>query len=145
MYMIRMVSKVEMIMPISGARRIKAAITAILLAWTAANVPALMMAAPANPPIKVCDEEEGIPNHQVARFHTMAAINPEKITGNVTNSGRTVLETVLAIPNSPMTYLAMKKAIRLKLAAQSTALNGVRTLVETIVAMELAASWKPLM
>ena len=36
-------------------------------------------------------------------------------------------------------------AMKLKVAAQSTALNGVRTRVPTIVAMELAESWKPLM
>ena len=42
----------------------------------------LMMAAPANPPISVCEEDEGMPNHQVARFHIIAATMPEKITGN---------------------------------------------------------------
>src|SRR5436190_8618716 len=34
---------------------------------------------------------------------------------------------------------------RLVTAAMTTAWRGVRTLVETIVAMELAVSWKPLM
>ena len=34
----------------------------------------------------------------------------------------------------------MKKAIKLKAAAHKTALKGVKTLVETIVAMEFAAS-----
>jgi hypothetical protein len=37
-----------------------------------------------------------------------------------------------------------KNAIKLKNAAQITAHRGVRTRVETIVAMELAASWNPL-
>jgi hypothetical protein len=37
-------------------------------------------------------------------------------------------------------YFAIKKATKLKKAAQSTALKGVSTLVETIVAIELAAS-----
>ena len=36
-------------------------------------------------------------------------------------------------------------ATKLKKAAQATACVGVRTRVETTVAMELAASWKPLM
>jgi hypothetical protein len=35
-------------------------------------------------------------------------------------------------------------AMRLKKAAQSTAIRGVSTRVETIVAIEFAASWKPL-
>jgi transcriptional regulator with GAF, ATPase, and Fis domain len=38
-----------------------------------------------------------------------------------------------------------KAAMKLKNAAQHTACIGVRTRVETIVATELAASWKPLM
>lgn len=29
------------------------------------------MAAPANPPIRVCEEEDGIPFHQVTRFDDM--------------------------------------------------------------------------
>ena len=43
-----------------------------------------------------------------------------------------------------MMYLAMKKATKLKNAAQSTAWKGVSTFVDTMVAMEFAASWKPL-
>ncbi len=38
----------------------------------------------------------------------------------------------------------MKNAAKFQSAAQSTAWNGVKTFVETIVAIELAASWKPL-
>ncbi len=41
--------------------------------------------------------------------------------------------------------LKMKKAAKLNIAAHITAWNGVSTLVLTTVAMELAASWKPLM
>jgi len=100
----------------------------------------LMMAAPAKPPISVCEDDEGMPSHQVARFHIMAATMPENITGRVINSSITVFDTVFAIPNSPIIYLAIKKATKLKNAAQSTALKGVNTLVETIVAIELAAS-----
>ena len=40
---------------------------------------------------------------------------------------------------------ARNAAAKLKNAAQMTALPGVRTRVETTVAIELAASWKPLM
>ncbi len=39
----------------------------------------------------------------------------------------------------------MNAAAKLKNAAQTTALPGDSTRVETTVAMELAASWKPLM
>ena len=52
-------------------------------------------AAPANPPIRVWDEEEGMPNHQVRRFQTVAAINPAKITHKSIAVLSTVLATVL--------------------------------------------------
>src|SRR5215218_8663294 len=42
-----------------------------------------------------------------------------------------------AVPN-------VKAAMKLKNAAQATASVGVNTRVDTIVAIELAASWKPL-
>jgi hypothetical protein len=41
--------------------------------------------------------------------------------------------------------LKTKKAIKLKKAAHKTACRGVNILVVIIVAIELAASWKPLM
>jgi hypothetical protein len=75
----------------------------------------------------------------------MAAITPERIMGSVINSSITVFDTVFAIPNPPIMYLAIKNATKLKNAAHSTAWKGVRTRVETMVAIELAASWKPLM
>ena len=40
--------------------------------------PAWAIAAPANPPINVCEEEEGMPNHQVNKFQHIAAIKPDK-------------------------------------------------------------------
>jgi hypothetical protein len=49
------------------------------------------------------------------------------------------LATVLATCD-----LKIRKARKLKAAAQTTATRGVSTRVETTVAMELAASWKPL-
>ena len=39
-------------------------------------------AAPTNPPINVCDELEGIPNHQVIRFQTIAASKPASTINN---------------------------------------------------------------
>src|ERR1700733_7856884 len=96
------------------------------------------------PPSRVGEELEGMPNHQVSRFQQMAAMRPAKITSRLMNSAWTELAIVLPILNSPITYLAMKKAAKLNRAAQRTAWKGVSTLVETMVAMELAASWNPL-
>ena len=50
-------------------------------------------------------------------------------------SGRTVLATVSAILSSNIQY-----ARKLNMAAQITAVKGERTLVETTVAIEFAAS-----
>jgi hypothetical protein len=94
------------------------------------------MAAPAKPPINVCEELEGMPNHQVIRFHNIAATKPDSITGRVIKLSCTVLAIVLATPWS----LKIKKATKLKKAAHITACKGDNTLVETIVAIELAAS-----
>ena len=38
--------------------------------------------APAKPPISVCEEEEGMPYHQVIRFQVIAASRPENIMAN---------------------------------------------------------------
>ena len=43
--------------------------------WT----PAARTTAPMRPPNSACDEEEGSPKSQVARFHRMAPANPAKI------------------------------------------------------------------
>ena len=102
------------------------------------------MAAPANPPIRVCDDDDGMPFHQVYKFQMIEATTPDKIIGKVIYSSITVFDTVLAIPNPPIIYLAMKKATKLNNAAHNTAWNGESTLVDTMVAMEFAASWKPL-
>jgi hypothetical protein len=65
----------------------------------------------------------------------MAAIIPARITCSVIEPVSTVLAIVLTICS-----LNIKKATKLKNAAQTTALKGVNTLVETIVAIEFAAS-----
>jgi hypothetical protein len=98
--------------------------------------PAWAMAAPAKPPISACEEDEGMPNHQVRRFQKVAARRPENTTGRVINSCFTVLAIVFATPCS----LKIKKAAKLNNAAQHTAWKGVSTFVETMVAIEFAAS-----
>src|SRR5690348_13426088 len=89
-----------------------------------------------------CDELEGRPSHQVRRFQAMAPMRPASTTQ--TNAGSaaftlTRLDTVFATP-----WWKMKSARKLKLAAHTTALPGDRSRVETMVAIEFAASWKPL-
>ena len=103
-----------------------------------------MRAAPKNPPIKVWEDEDGIPSHQVRRFQAIAATSPEKITSKVIKFSLTIFAIVFPILNPPKTNTAKKNAAKFHKAAQITAWKGVNTLVETIVAIEFAASWKPL-
>src|SRR5258705_12346930 len=116
----------DIIIPIMGASTMKYTVGIILAMFNPYTVPALAIPAPANPPISVCEELDGIPFHQVRRFQIIAAMRPEKTTGSVMNSGFTVLATVSATLSSNIQY-----ATKLKNAAQSTAWNGVSTLVET--------------
>src|SRR5215204_5329268 len=101
--------------------------------------PALATPAPAKPPMSAWDEEVGRPSHQVRKFQVIAPASPAKTTASLTTAGSTVLPTVLATP-----VWNTKKAAKLNTAAQMTASRGVRTRVETTVAIELAASWNPL-
>jgi hypothetical protein len=110
---------IAIIIQIIGAKKIKEAILRITLPRIASN-PQAIIAAPANHPISVCEEDEGIHHHQVSKFQVMAASTPAKIIGRVTKSALTVLATVFAIPNPPIIYLAIKKAKKLKNAAHKT-------------------------
>ena len=90
-----------MIIPTTGAKKIKLAVFNIMGILIVLKPPCAI-AAPANPPIRVCDDEDGIPNHQVKRFQEIAAISPEKITTIISDcciiSPFTVLRTVSATP-----------------------------------------------
>jgi hypothetical protein len=130
----------EIIIPIMGARKINDVIF-ITSGIKIAPIPAFAVAAPTNPPTIVCDELDGIPHHQVNRFQIIAARRPLPITVKSTISGLTIpFPTVVATCNPKI-----RNAIKLKNAAQTTATLGVNTCVDTTVAIEFAASWKPLM
>src|SRR6476646_447418 len=102
--------------------------------------PALATAAPTNPPTSACDDEEGSPRYAVTTFQVMAPASPAKMTPIEITSGCTTPVAIVDATAVPKTAKAMK----LKNAAQTTAWNGLSTLVETMVAIEFAASWKPL-
>ena len=74
------------------------------------------------------------------RFQPMAPISPANTTPIDSTSGSTTPLAIVAATTVPKT----RKATKLKNAAQSTARRGDRTRVDTTVAIELAASWKPL-
>src|SRR5436190_16265096 len=108
---------------------------------TSRATPALTTRPPATPPMSAWEELLGSPQYHVMRFQTMAPRSPARITHwSTTLVSTTPLPTVVATwtpkPNA---------ATKLKNAAHTTAWSGVSTRVETTVAIELAASWKPLM
>ena len=71
----------------------------------------------------------------------MAPVSPAKMTAKVTTLRSTMPEPTVCATPVPKKNAAAK----LKNAAQMTALPGDSTRVETTVAIEFAASWKPLM
>jgi len=81
----------------------------------------------------------GSPRYQAVVFQATAPMRPAKMTAGVT--------TLMSMSPLPMVWATpvpkMRKAAKLKKAAQATAWRGLRTRVETIVAMELAASLSP--
>jgi len=100
----------------------------------------LTTAAPAEPPISAWDELVGRPMYQVKRFQPMAPIRAAKMTGGLT----TEMSINPAPTVSATRVWTIRKAAKLKKAAQMTAWRGVRTRVETTVAIEFAASCMPL-
>src|SRR4051812_48051 len=107
---------------------------------TAAESPPLAIPAPTNPPIRACELLEGMPRAQVTRFQTMAPIRAAKITRSSMMAGSMIPVPMVLATWRPNTANATK----LKNAAQNTAYCGRSTRVETMVAIELAASCSPL-
>src|SRR5215213_7109910 len=82
-----------------------------------------------------------MPYTHVIRFQTIAPSSPPRMT-----CGSTMLCSIIPPPTAFATAtLPVNSAVKLNVAAQNTAASGLRTRVPTIVAMEFAESWKPLM
>ena len=108
---------------------------------TSAPTPDLAMTAPTMPPISAWLLLEGMPYHQVMTFQAMAPTSAPNTTWWSTMPGCTMpLPTVAATLK-----WKTKIAITLNVAANTTACWGLSTPVDTTVAMEFAASWKPFM
>src|SRR3954454_15209688 len=102
--------------------------------------PALATAAPAIPPTNACDELVGSPRKKVMRFQPIAPTSPANTTASVIDAGSTTPVAMVVATFVPNT----RNAAKLKNAAHATAKRGESTRVDTTVAIELAASWKPL-
>src|SRR5882672_12168665 len=101
-----------------------------------ALAPAAANVEPTTPPISACEELEGRPRYQVARFQKMAPTSPAKTTvGVITSPLTTSLATVAATANE------MKAPTKLNTDAYATAIRGGIAWVEIEVATTLAVSW----
>src|SRR5512142_1494565 len=91
--------------------------------------------------MSACDELDGMPLYQVMMFQTIAPSSPPRMT-----FGLTMLCSIIPPPTALATASEpVKAAAKLKTAAQITAASGLSTRVPTIVAIEFAESWKPLL
>src|SRR3954465_10026177 len=91
--------------------------------------------------MSACEELLGMPEVQVMMFQKIAPRSPPRMT-----CGSTMLCSIIPPPTALATAtLPVNNAVKLNVAAQNTAASGLRTRVPTIVAMEFAESWKPLL
>src|SRR5437879_13564329 len=103
--------------------------------------PAWATAAPADPPISAWDEDVGKPPHHVIKSHTIAPIKPPRMT-----VGSTIERSIKPLPSVFATAVPRPNAAtKLKNAAHTPAVAGLKTRADTIVAIECALAWNRLM
>ena len=100
------------------------------------DAPPRPITAPTMPPISACELLDGMPYHQVNTFHAIAPTSAPKMMWWSTKDGST-----MPLPTVAATFRwKIQIAMMLKNAANSTAVCGLSTPVDTTVAMEFAAS-----
>src|SRR5204862_6888104 len=78
--------------------------------------PAAASVAPTTPPISACDDDDGSPNHHVARFQQIAPMSPPKTTVGVIAPASTIPPAIVAA-----TFREMNAPTKLSIAAIATA------------------------
>src|SRR5436190_21955001 len=96
-----------------------------------ADVPSAIKVAPTTPPINACEELDGRPKYQVARFHMIAPIRPANTIVIVIAPESTMPFAIVAA-----TACEMKAPTKLRIAAVPTAVRGGSARVD----IEVAAS-----
>jgi hypothetical protein len=89
--------------------------------------------------MRACEEEEGSPKYQVARFQAMAPTSPAKTTAGVATPDCTMPSATVAATASER-----KAPTKFRTDARPTATRGGIARVEIEVATALAVSWNPL-
>ena len=105
-----------------------------------ASKPTDQPTAPMIPPISAWDDELGIPQYQVSKFHTMAPIRAAEMIPLLIRDGDITISPPIVFA-TPVLTIAPKK---LSAAVIMIAFLGSIARVETDVAIALAVSWKPL-
>src|SRR3954451_24170039 len=103
-----------------------------------ASGPAATKADPTMPPISACEDDEGRPKYQVARFHAIAPISPAKTIDGVITSAWTMPVAIVAA-----TWSDRNAPTKLRREASPTATRGGIARAETDVATALAVAGKP--
>jgi hypothetical protein len=91
--------------------------------------------------MSACDEEDGIPRHQVSMFQQIA---PTRAAAHTATPAPPMGTEMMSAPMVCATRTPANPPSRFMVAASPSAIFGVRARVDTEVAMALAASWKPL-
>ena len=140
-HMIAIITRKAPVNPSNGLTTIGMATFSTTLSQSTATPDA--RPAPMSPPMRACDDEEGMPKYQVMRFQVMA---PTSALATIVSAW--LAESMVSNPvRMSLIVLATSTPSRaptkFRTAAMASAMRGVRARVETDVAMALAASWKP--
>src|SRR3954451_22321274 len=100
-----------------------------------ALVPAAAIVAPTTPPISACEDDDGSPNHHVARFQEIAPMSPPSTTVGVIAPASTIPPAIVAA-----TFSEMNAPAKFRIAAIVTATLGGSAPVAIVVAIAFAVS-----
>src|SRR5215510_4196388 len=97
--------------------------------------PAAASVAPMMPPINACEDDDGSPNHHVARFQQIAPTSPPNTTVGVIAPASTIPPAMVAA-----TLSEMNAPTKFRIAAIVTATFGLSAPVAIVVAIAFAVS-----
>ena len=100
--------------------------------------PTAAIIAPTMPPIRACDELDGMPSNHVSRFQVMPPTRPAKISSRVTSP-----ESTRPLAMVAATAVDRKAPTRFSEADNVTATLGFSAPLAIDVAIALPVSWKP--
>ncbi|MNZ85145.1 hypothetical protein D3C78_1039240 [compost metagenome] len=102
-----------------------------------APIPAPPITAPARDPINACEDEEGIPNHQVIRFQAIADMSAAITISTPLDSSAGFATPLPIVAATPVNVIAPTKFMT---AARMMATLGLSARVDTEVAIAFAVS-----